>query len=283
MCLCVSKKNDLFIINRYLADLSTTIKLFKQMKILIVEDEQKTASLLKELIELHPNYTVVAMCDSVETAVNYLRIHQHNLDVVFMDIQLSDGQSFEIFDKIAINLPVVFCTSYDEYTLKAFNNNGIGYILKPFNDKDIHQAIHKVEGLKGSFVKQSFAHLNLKELVVKEKTYQTSFLIRFREKIYPVLVSDIAFIYLENEAAYLYNFKGEKHPVFKTLDEIEKSVPPQQFYRVNRQMIVNRKAVKEIETYFNQRITVHLTISTPEKIIVPRPTVSPFLTWIEKG
>ena len=253
------------------------------MKILIVEDEQKTAELLKELIEAHSNYAVVGICDSVEKAVNYLQLNQHHLDIVFMDIQLSDGQSFEIFDKMVVNLPIVFCTSYDEYTLKAFKNNGIDYILKPFNEKDIHQAILKVEGLKGSFVKNTFENLNLKELVVKEKTYQTSFLIRFREKIYPVLVADIAFIYFENEAAYLYHFKGEKHPIFKTMDEIETLISPDQFYRISRQMIINRKAIKEIEPYFNQRLVVHLTVKTPEQAIVPRLKVSPFLSWIEKG
>jgi two-component system, LytTR family, response regulator LytT len=253
------------------------------MKILIVEDEHKTAALLKELIELHANYIVVGICDSIESTVNYLLIHQHSLDVIFMDIQLSDGQSFEIFNKISVKLPVIFCTSYDEYTLKAFKNNGIDYILKPFNEKDIHEAILKVEALKGSFVKHAFENLNLTALVAKEKTYQTSFLIRFREKMYPVLVNDIAFIYLENETVFLFNFKGEKHPVFKTLDDIENAISPDQFYRINRQMLINRKAIKDIENYFNQRIVVHLTVATPEKALVSRLKVTPFLSWIEKG
>jgi two-component system, LytTR family, response regulator LytT len=119
--------------------------------------------------------------------------------------------------------------------------------------------------------------------LAQKPTYQTSFLIRFREKIYPVLVTDIAFVYLENETAYLYNFKGEKHPIFKTLDEIENTVSPDQFYRINRQMLINRQAIKEIEPYFNQRIVVHLTVPTPEKALVPRLKVTPFLSWIEKG
>ena len=253
------------------------------MKILIVEDEPKTALLLKEFIEWHPTYSVVAICESIETAVNYLRQHQQDLDVVFMDIQLSDGQSFEIFDKISVNLPVVFCTSYDEYTLKAFKNRGIDFILKPFNENDIRQTIAKVEDLKGRFVDHAFNSINIKEAVTQKPSYQTSFLIRFREKIYPVLVTDIAFVNLENETAYLYNFKGEKHPVFKTLDEIENTISPNQFYRINRQMLINRKAIKEIETYFNQRIVVHLTVPTPEKALVPRLKVTPFLSWIEKG
>jgi DNA-binding LytR/AlgR family response regulator len=251
------------------------------MKILIVEDEQKTALMLKEFIEWHADYDVLAICESVESAVNYLRHHQQDLDVVFMDIQLSDGQSFEIFDKISVNLPVVFCTSYNEFVLKAFKNHGIDYILKPFNQDDIRQTIAKVEELKGRFAHHTTA--NLKEILVKTPNYQTSFLIRFREKIYPVAVSDIAFIYLENETVYLYNFKGEKHPVFKTLEEIENAVSPDQFFRINRQMLINRKAVKEIEPYFNQRIVVHLTVPTPEKALVPRLKVTPFLAWVEKG
>jgi two-component system, LytTR family, response regulator LytT len=251
------------------------------MKILIVEDEQKTALMLKEFIEWHANYTVVGICDSVESAVNYLRQHQQDLDVVFMDIQLSDGQSFEIFDKISVNLPVVFCTSYNEFTLKAFKNHGIDYILKPFDATDIRQTIAKVEELKGRFM----AHTanTLKEVLTEKPTYQTSFLIRFREKIYPVPVADIAFVYLENETAYLFNFKGEKHPVFKTLDEIENVVSPDQFYRINRQMLINKKSIKEIENYFNQRLVVHLTVPIPEKALVPRLKVAPFLSWIEKG
>jgi two-component system, LytTR family, response regulator LytT len=251
------------------------------MKILIVEDEQKTALLLKEFIEWHANYNVVGICDSVESAVIYLRQHQQDLDVVFMDIQLSDGQSFEIFDKISVNLPVVFCTSYNEFTLKAFKNHGIDYILKPFDAMDIRQTIAKVEALKGNF-RGHTANL-LKEVLAEKPTYQTSFLIRFREKIYPVPVADVAFVYLENETAYLYNFKGEKHPVFKTLDEIENVVSPDQFYRINRQMLINRKSIKEIENYFNQRLVVHLTVSIPEKALVPRLKVAPFLSWIEKG
>jgi two-component system, LytTR family, response regulator LytT len=253
------------------------------MKILIVEDEQKTAELLKELIELQPTYSVVGICDSVKTAVNYLKLHQHNLDVVFMDIQLSDGQSFEIFDKVAVSLPVVFCTSYDEFLLKAFKNHGIDYILKPFNKKDIEQAIAKVEELKGSFTTHAFDNLNLKDLLIKDKTYQTSFLIRFREKIYPVLVADIAFVYLDHEVTYLYNFKGEKYSIFKTLDDIENAVSPHQFFRINRQMIVNRQAIKDIEGGFTTKTIVHLIVPTPEKAVVPRPKVTMFLSWVERG
>jgi two-component system, LytTR family, response regulator LytT len=253
------------------------------MKILIVEDEQITALMLKEFIEWHPTYHVVSICDSVEATVSYLRQHQQDLDVVFMDIELSDGQCFDIFDKIAVNLPVVFCTSYNEYTLKAFKNHGIDFIVKPFSAMDIRQTIAKVEALKGNFATPTLNTPNIKELLAEKPSYQTSFLIRFREKIYPVAVADIAFVYLENETVYLHNFKGEKHPLFKTLDEIESTISPNQFYRVSRQMLINRAAIKEIEPYFNQRLVVHLTVPTPEKPLVSRLKVTPFLSWIEKG
>jgi two-component system, LytTR family, response regulator LytT len=253
------------------------------MKILIIEDEQKTAQMLKRFIEWHQNYQVVAICDSVESSVKYLREHQQDIDVIFMDIQLSDGQCFDIFDEISVILPVVFCTSYDEYTLKAFKHHGIDFIVKPFSASDIRQTIAKVEALKGSFSSNSVENTTIKEVLAEKPTYQTSFLIRFREKIYPVQVADIAFINLDNEVVYLYTFKGEKHPIFKTLDDIENAISPEDFYRINRQMIVNRKAVKEIEPHFNQKVVVKLTISTPEQNLVSRLKVAPFLSWMERG
>jgi two-component system, LytTR family, response regulator LytT len=137
--------------------------------------------------------------------------------------------------------------------------------------------------LKGSFATPGFDSSAIKEVLMEKPTYQTSFLIRFREKIYPVAVADIAFVYLENETAYLYNFKGEKHPLFKTLDEIEKAISPEDFYRINRQMIINRKAIKEIEPHFNQKVVVKLILPTPEQNLVSRQKVTPFLSWIEKG
>jgi two-component system, LytTR family, response regulator LytT len=252
------------------------------MKILIVEDEQRTAFMLKEFIEWHPTYNVVSICDSIEATVSYLRQNQQDLDVVFMDIELSDGQCFEIFDKIAVNLPVVFCTSYNEYTLQAFKNHGIDFIVKPFSAADIRQTIAKIEALKGNFATPTLDTPDIKEVLTPKSSYQTVFLIRFREKIYPVSVADIAFVYLKDEIVYLYNFKGEKHPTSKTLDEVEAAISPNQFYRISRQMLINKKAIKEIEPYFNQRLVVHLTVPTPEQALVVRLKVTPFLSWIEK-
>jgi two-component system response regulator LytT len=251
------------------------------MNILIIEDEKNTAVLLKEFIEQHPNYLVANICDSIEDSVNYLHKNQAKLDLIFMDIQLADGESFEIFEQIEVTIPVVFCTAYDSFTLKAFKNNGIDYILKPVKEHDIKQAIAKIEQLKNKFATNP---INLiKDLLSKDKAYQTSFLVRFRDKMHPVSVSDIALAFLDNEVVYLFNFKGEKHIVSKKLDEIENALSPQQFFRINRQMLINREAIKEIETYFNRKVIAHLSIETPEKAIVSRLKVSPFLSWMEKG
>ena len=252
------------------------------MNVLVIEDEKKTAVMLKEFIEQHPDYLVVQICESIEESVLYLQKHQSKLNLIFMDIQLADGQSFEIFNQIQVTIPVIFCTAYDEFTLKAFKNNGIDYILKPFKEDDIQKALAKVETLKSTFSTNTLANTTIQNLFGKEQ-FQTSFLVQHKEKMYPILVSDIAIAYLENEAVYLYNFKGERHVIFKTLDQFESAVSPQQFYRINRQTIINRAAVKEIEPYFNRKVIVHVTLPFPEKPIVSRLKVTPFMEWIENS
>jgi two-component system, LytTR family, response regulator LytT len=251
------------------------------MNILIIEDEKKTAVMLRDIIEQHADRLVVRVCESIEESVAYLLKNQSKLDLIFMDIQLADGLSFEIFNQVQINIPVIFCTAFDDYTLKAFKNNGIDYILKPFKDEDIQYAFTKVNLLKENFTHKAFKPIDINQLIVRESIPQTSFLVHHREKMYPFQVSDIALVYLDNETVYLLNFNADKFPVAKTLDQIESTISPKQFYRINRQMIVNRKAIKDIEPYFNRKMVVHLAVSFPEKAIVSRLKVSPFLEWIE--
>lgn len=252
------------------------------MNVLIVEDERKTADLLQELIESQPDYLVVKTCDSVESSVDYLKKNQAKLDLIFMDIQLADGESFDIFREVEVGIPVIFCTAYDEYILKAFKNNGIDYILKPFKGTDIQQALAKIDKLKLSLSKGLPDPVVLKQIRSDEPVRQKTFLVRHGEKMLPVMVSDIAFLELENEIVHLFNFKGEKHVIFKRLDEIEGSVDPRQFFRINRQMLVNRDAIREIVPYFNRKVIVHLHIQIPNKAVVSRLKVSPFLDWLER-
>jgi len=248
------------------------------MNILIVEDENQTADLLQEFIEENEQCLVVNISQSIEDTVRYLTKNQSKLDLIFMDIQLADGESFEIFNQIEVTKPVVFCTAFDTYTLKAFKSNGIDYILKPFQQKDINTAISKVE-----LIKSSFNDINkiLQHKPTIQKNYQTSFIVRSREKMIPLSVESIAFINLEHEVVNVYDSHGNKSAIFKTINEIEKVIPPEYFFRINRQMIVNRKAIKDIEPFFNRKVIVNLIFPVKKKPIVSRLKVTPFLEWVE--
>ncbi len=250
--------------------------------VLLVEDEKKTADMLKELIENQSDYLVVHSCDSIESTVEYLKKNQAKLDLLFFDIQLADGQSFEIFQEIEVEVPVIFCTAYDEYVLKAFKNNGIEYLLKPIREKELVEALQKFERLRSSLGKDK-ASLNAKvQLAFSEsRRQQKSFLVRYRDKMIPVAVEDIAFVMLQDEIVYLFNFKGEKFPLFKKMEEMEKALDPEQFFRINRQMMLNRAAIREIAPYFNRKVIIKLPFVLSQNVIVSRLKVTPFMNWVE--
>ena len=254
------------------------------MNILIAEDEPKTAKLLKELVEAqHAGNKVICICDSVEAVVGHLNKPNEKIDLFFMDIMLADGNSFEIFKQVTITTPVVFCTAYDDYTLAAFKNNGIDYILKPFAEKDIENVFLKIGQLQQAFATSNQAITHMAEQVKAPHSPQASFLVRFREKMYPVAIQNIAIIALENEIVYLYTFNGEKHPLFKPIDDVEKAVEARKFFRINRQMLVNRDAVLAMEPYFNRRVMVKTNLDPAEKPVVSRLKVAAFLNWLKNG
>lgn len=245
------------------------------MNILIVEDELHTANLLKEVIEENRDFLVVEVVESIVDAVDYLIKHQHNLHLLFFDIQLADGLSFEIFNHVDIHTPVIFCTAYDEYAMKAIKNNGIDYILKPFKSEGIHKALAKYKALQ--------ANLKLKTSVIfneQKPTYQQRFLSQYKERTVIFKVEEIVYFSIQNEVTYLYTFNGKKSPIQKKIEYIESVCDPKQFFRINRQMLVNRKAVVSYEPYFNRKIILHLFIKTEEKPIVSRLKVSEFKRWL---
>ena len=242
--------------------------------VLIIEDEPSTAELLKELIESRSGHRVVETLERVDTAVEYLKDHQKKLDVIFLDIHLADGESFYIFNEIDVQVPVIFCTAYDEYLLKAFKHNGIDYILKPFKQSDIQEALVKFESLKLIFASS--------EQHGQENRFKKSFLVHYREKTIPIAVEQIAAVLISEGITYLYNRSGDSFHIAKTMDEVEQGLPLDEFYRVNRQMILNRNAVVEVEPYFNRKVIVKLNINLPEKVIVSRLKVSAFMKWLEQ-
>lgn len=250
------------------------------MNVLIVEDESHTSELLQELIEQDDEFIVVQKLETVVETVQYLSKYQKNLDLLFFDIQLADGKSFEIFKHIDVVVPVVFCTAYDEYTLQAIKNNGIDYILKPFKEEEIHAALKKYKRLISNLQKRSPSPIYIPTTTSPQ--YQKSFLTQFREKSIIKRVEEIALFSLEAENVYLHTFTGEKLPLFKTLEYIESVCDPNQFFRINRQMLVNRKAVTAFEPYFKRKIALKLSIPLKELTIVSRLKVSDFKEWLEK-
>lgn len=249
------------------------------MNVLIVEDEAHTAALLQEIIEQDGQFMVVKQMESIVDTVDYLSKHQQNLDLLFFDIELADGHSFEIFKHVDVTTPVVFCTAYDEFTLQAIKNNGIDYILKPFKETEIHDALRKYMLLRSSLSVHQLKPVRFKE---SQKAYQKVFLAQYREKTIVKNVEDIALFHVEYESVYLYTFDGQKYPVFKKLEYIESVCNPNQFFRINRQMLVNLNAVNSFEPYFNRKIVLELKVKTEEKPVVSRLKVSAFKEWLEQ-
>lgn len=250
------------------------------MNVLIVEDELHTASLLQEIIEQSDEFIVSEKLESVIETVEYLSKNQNELDLLFFDIQLADGQSFEIFKHIDVVVPVVFCTAYDEYTLQAIKNNGIDYILKPFKEEDIFNALQKHKRLISNLKTKYIAPINFQ--AVPKKQYQRHFLTQFREKTIIKRIEEIALFYIENETIYLCTFENEKLPLFKKLEYLESVCHPAQFFRINRRMLVNRAAILSFEPHLNRKIILQLKVKIPNDVIVSRLKVSAFKEWLER-
>jgi DNA-binding LytR/AlgR family response regulator len=247
------------------------------MNILIVEDETYTANLLKEIIEDSGDFLVVNIVESIVDAVDYLIKHQQNLDLLFFDIELSDGLSFEIFNHVDIITPVVFCTAYDEYSMKAIKNNGIDYILKPFRNEEINEALEKYKTLQANLKPKTIVEFNK-----LTPSFQQNFLSQFKDKTIVFKVDEIACFSIQNEVTYLHSFNAKKSPVYKKIDYIESVCDPKQFFRINRQMLVNRAAINSYQPYFNRKIILNISAKVDEKLIVSRLKVSEFKKWLEQ-
>lgn len=247
------------------------------MNVLIVEDELHTANLLKEIIEESGDFLVVKIVESIVDAVDYLVKHQQNLHLLFFDIELSDGLSFEIFNHVDIITPVIFCTAYDEYAMKAIKNNGIDYILKPFRNEEINSALEKYKTLQANLKSKTIIDFNK-----PTPSFQQNFLSQFKDKTVVFKVDEIACFSIQNEVTYLHSFNGRKSPVFKKIEYIESVCDPKLFFRINRQMLVNRVAITSYQPYFNRKIILDISVKVEEKPIVSRLKVSEFKKWLEQ-
>ncbi|WP_303922333.1 LytTR family DNA-binding domain-containing protein [Draconibacterium sediminis] len=253
------------------------------MRIIIIEDEQHTADDLAEtILKVEAKAQIMASIRSVKEAVSYFQTNVKP-DLIFCDIQLGDGLSFEIFNKIPVSSPVIFCTAYDEYALKAFKANGIDYILKPFTINTIRDSLKKYRDLSNSFAHDAPSYKTILELLEGRRNQkQVSVLVYHKDNIIPVKVDDIALFYIESEVTHLVTFHQKEYTINKSLDELEK-ITEDDFYRANRQFLINRKAIANASQYFARKLAVNLNLPFNEKILVSKEKSSDFLNWLSRS
>lgn len=251
------------------------------MNVLIIEDETAAAANLQAILKkVAPTYNIITILESIEESVEYFQnTAQTTPDLVFMDIHLADGESFHIFDKVKITAPIIFTTAYDEYALRAFKVNSIDYILKPIKEEDLRRAIDKLAHLSGK--ERTEYHDRVKSMVeTSKRESQKVFLVHYKDKIIPLSINDIAFFYTSNEKVSAFTYKGDKYVIDRTLEVLQSTLPENDFFRANRQYIIARQAVKDIAVWFGSRLSLNLSLETPEKIIISKARVPEFKQWL---
>ncbi|WP_343746236.1 LytTR family DNA-binding domain-containing protein [Chitinophaga sp.] len=252
------------------------------MNAIIIEDEIKAARSLENLIvKLRPSIQVLAKLQSVEAAIDWLS-HHDMPGLIFMDIQLSDGLSFDIFKSVTITCPVIFCTAYGEYALDAIKANGVDYLLKPFSEDDLSKALEKVDNFRNFFQQHSGG--NLEDLIRKISVDEgkKSFLVFKNNKYLTVQTDQIAYIYIKYTSPSIVTFKGEEYTISQSLDQVQQQLSAKQFYRLNRQYLINFTAIREVEHYFARKLLVNLHVNTPEKLLIGKEKTAVFLRWLEE-
>ena len=246
------------------------------MKALLIEDETAAArNLAAVLREVAPGVQIVATLESVAESIEWLRSNPQP-DLLFMDIHLADGDSFRIFGAVEVTAPVIFTTAYDRYALEAFKVSSIDYLLKPINADDVRRALEKLRRLTSG--ERLDYGSRVRSLAAQRQ--EEVFLVRVRDRIIPLQRDRIAYCYTSNEKVTACDFDGETYPLDKTLEALQALLPERDFFRANRQFIVARRAVKEIAVWFGSRLTLHLTVNTPERIVISKARVPEFKAWL---
>jgi len=248
------------------------------MRAIIVEDEMLAARNLQAILNELGNVQVIAVLDSITETVEWFSCNPQP-DLMFLDIHLADGSAFEIFDRTEIRCPVIFTTAYDEYALKAFKVNSIDYLLKPIDMVAVQRALKKLQGLTVTDKMQDAVN-QLMASFRATSTWKTHFLVQAKgDKLIPVQAIDIAFFYIDNGMVKAVTFDEKSFRFEHTLDELAEMLDPNIFFRANRQFIISRKAIKDIDLWFNNRLSVNLKIPVPEKILISKARISEFKNW----
>lgn len=249
------------------------------MKIVIIEDENLAAEKLERyLLKYDTSIQIVQVLTSIKDAVSWFNEHQ-DFEIVFMDIQLTDGLSFEIFNQTRINAPVIFTTAFDEYAIDAFKVNSIDYILKPITFTDISRAMSKFKSLKRAYAPEG-AIENVAEMITQNKK-KDRFLVRLGNHIHSIKTEEISLFYAEGRTVYLVTRENKKYILDYKLEDLSKVLDTKVFFRVNRTFIINIQSIKDVVVYSNSRLKISTQFKTDKEIIVSREKVSAFKTWLE--
>ena len=250
------------------------------MNIIIIEDEKPAARLLQRKIE-KLGYVITTLLHSVEESLEWFQNNSHP-DLIFLDIQLSDGLSFEIFEKIDIKSAVIFTTAYDEYALRAFKLNSIDYLLKPIDEEELATAISKFEN---QFQVNRVSNLDfeaIKRMLVNpiSKEYRKRFSVKIGQQIKVIDIAEIECLYSENKGTYIHTSDNRDYLIDSSLEVVEAELNPNDFFRISRKYIIPLQSVKEIQMYSNSRLKISLPTFKADEVIVARERVSDFKEWL---
>lgn len=250
------------------------------MRVVIIEDERAAAENLKFLLsEIDVSIYIDRIIDTVSDAIAYFS-EETPIQLAFFDIHLADGISFEIFDKVKVNVPVIFTTAYDEYAIKAFKVNSIDYLLKPIDEDELKEAVDKFKSNRQNVpVAEQFKQM-LQKLDTEKKTYKTTYLVQQRDTLIPVNVNDIAYFNIDAGVVSAISFDNKSYSIDEKLEDIEEELNPNKFFRANRQFIVQRKAIKNLQLYFNGKLILNVQPKSNEQIVVSKAKAPQLKNWM---
>jgi DNA-binding LytR/AlgR family response regulator len=252
------------------------------MKVLIIEDEAPAYRRLNTLLtKNHPDMEVVEVIDSVSEAVKWLRNHSAP-SLIFSDIQLADGLSFEIYKAVEVSCPIIFTTAYDEYMMDAFETNGIDYLLKPIEETSLNRSISKFRKLtEGDRVDENPINNLLEVLEKKDRKYKKRFLVKVGSKLVPVVTDDLAYFQSSDGSTEMVLKTGKRFIVDQTLDELDSVLDPIEFFRLNRQFLANISSIDSIHQYFKGKLKIYLKPDAESEVIVSREKARSFKNWLD--
>ncbi|MBW6459317.1 MAG: LytTR family DNA-binding domain-containing protein [Bacteroidales bacterium] len=255
------------------------------MKILIIEDEPfARAELIRLMESTGRKFEIAGQIDTVEDSVNWLRTHPHP-DLIFLDIQLADGLSFEIFRQVEVTTPVIFTTAYDDYAIRAFQLNSIDYLLKPIRPEALEKALSKLENLQAALspVKTLTDPAVLENLLkLAGRDYKSRILLKTGDQIRSASMNEVAYFYAEDDVVFAMLKDRNRYIVDYTINQLQGELDPKEFFRITRGYLVRITAIRKVSKYFNSRLAVELDPPREDKILVSRVNVPEFLKWLDR-